>query len=157
MFQQIQSARHASRILDLADVSQHDWHPGQILIRTEPSTQIDHAVLIDFASTSQTVASDDRILLQNYVGMFSVLRGRAGPVSLDEQLVWKYFGEQDNWDGMITFLSPDSPDKPSILEAKSLFPFIEVRYEHEERKETAATGAQSPEDIEIRLGPHYHA
>ncbi|KIJ23930.1 hypothetical protein M422DRAFT_39364, partial [Sphaerobolus stellatus SS14] len=38
----IQSCRHAARILDVGDVSQRDWHNGQILLYTNPTTKVDH-------------------------------------------------------------------------------------------------------------------
>jgi hypothetical protein len=47
---QIQSCRRAARVLDVADVSQRDWHNDQVILYTNHTTKLDHAVVIDFAS-----------------------------------------------------------------------------------------------------------
>ena len=51
---QMTSIRHGLRVMQCADISQHDWHGGQILCNFPPSSQA-HAVLIDFSATTQTV------------------------------------------------------------------------------------------------------
>jgi len=65
---QIKSFRHGIRVLDLADVTQLDWHRGQILLHTDPTTKIDHAVLIDFADTFQTTEIEIMNRASNYSG-----------------------------------------------------------------------------------------
>jgi len=122
---QIQSCRHAARVLDVADVSQRDWHHGQILLHTNPVTKVDHAVLIDFASTTQTWEADDRNLLNSYFSVLHVLLGRRGDVGLDSQLVWKYFGDPDDWDPAVAWI-PLIPggNEYKTIEARDMFPYI---------------------------------
>lgn len=52
---QIQSMRHGVRILQYVDISQHDWHGGQILIRRSTMVPAVHRYTV-FLSTSQLVA-----------------------------------------------------------------------------------------------------
>lgn len=123
---QIQSCRHAARVLDVADVSQRDWHNGQILLYTNPTTKLDHAVLIDFASTTQTYESHQLNYLSNYIDTLYVLLGRQGDVGLDPELVWQYFGEPDEWDPVCahipTVLGGD--ETRTVKVHKDMFPYI---------------------------------
>ena len=48
------SIRHSLRVIQCSDISQHDWHGGQILCNFPPSSQA-HAVLIDFSAMTQTL------------------------------------------------------------------------------------------------------
>lgn len=79
----------------MADVSQRDWHSGQIIMYTNPVTKVDHAVLIDFASTTQTWHREAPHLLMNYLEVFIVL---CNCDAFDTELVWKHFGDPDDWD-----------------------------------------------------------
>ena len=55
---QMTSIRHGLRVIQCADISQHDWHGGQILCNFPPSSSQAHAVFIDFSATMQTVDLD---------------------------------------------------------------------------------------------------
>ncbi|KAJ8508887.1 hypothetical protein ONZ45_g8894 [Pleurotus djamor] len=121
----IESARHAARVLDIADVSQRDWHHGQIIISKHPQTKEDHAVFLDFASTTQTWVSDERNYLSNYSGTLRVLLGRLGNVSLDGTLVWKHFGDPDDWDPVMAIIPVVPRGKEArVIQAKNKFSYI---------------------------------
>ena len=66
---QIQSCLHAARVQDVADVSQTDWHSGQVILYTNPNTKLDHAILIDFASTTQTWELHEPNHIESYFGL----------------------------------------------------------------------------------------
>ncbi|CAL1712994.1 unnamed protein product [Somion occarium] len=121
----IESCRHAARVLDLADVSQRDWHDGQIILYTNPTTELDHAVLIDFASTTQTWLPDEVNYIANYFGVLHVLLGGQGDIGLDTELVWKHFGEPDDWDPLEVWI-PTGPTRKimRVVKAKEMFPYI---------------------------------
>jgi len=91
----IQSCRHAARVLDVADVAQRDWYSDQVILYTNPTTKLD---LIDFASTTQTWEPHELNYIENYFGLLHVLLGRRGNVGLNAELVWKHYGEPDDWD-----------------------------------------------------------
>jgi hypothetical protein len=55
---QMTSIRHGVRVLQHADITQHDWHAGQILCHLPPSGSQAHTVFIDFAATTQTLDLD---------------------------------------------------------------------------------------------------
>ncbi|KAJ3541368.1 hypothetical protein NM688_g6094 [Phlebia brevispora] len=121
--QLIQSCRHAARILDLGDVSQKDWHAGQIMVFTNPLTNLDQAVLVDFASTTQTYSPDQMNFLQNYFHVLHILLGRRGDVGLQENLVWKHFGEPDDWDPVAaSFPLVPWGDEYREVQARDMFP-----------------------------------
>ncbi|KIK59494.1 hypothetical protein GYMLUDRAFT_60064 [Collybiopsis luxurians FD-317 M1] len=122
----IQSCRHAARVLDVADISQRDWHSDQVILYTNPTTKVDHAVLIDFASTTQTWEPHERNYIANYFGLLYVLLGRQGDVELDPELVWKHYGEPDDWDPVQAYISTDSAEgkRMRLVEAKDMFPYI---------------------------------
>lgn len=132
VLEQIKSARHGSRILDLSDVAQYDWHEGQMLLVKQPGTRLRYVVLIDFASTLQTIDPDDRIMLENYSGMLSVLRDVKRGVHLDEQLVWEHFGGPDRWDGICDPRPATAPGDSDWITAKGLFAFTvsPTRFNH---------------------------
>ncbi|KAG6901011.1 hypothetical protein C0995_002530 [Termitomyces sp. Mi166 len=81
----IQSSRHAARVLDVSDIGQHDWHEGQVLFYTNPTTGIDHAILVDFGLTSQTYEEEMPNLIDNYSGMRYTLNK-----AFDQELVLKH-------------------------------------------------------------------
>ena len=119
---QIESFRHGIRVLDLADVTQLDWHRGQILLHTDAITKIDHAVLIDFADTFQTTEIEIINNASNYFQALRILKTRANEFGLDPQSVLDYFGKPDYWDTIcgITHIHGES----IVLEAPPLFPYI---------------------------------
>ena len=81
-----------NRVLDLADVTQHDWRRGQILLRASPITHTDHVVLIDIGSATQTWEIEIINNASNFFGFF----GDAKKFGLDEQLILDCFGEPDD-------------------------------------------------------------
>jgi len=90
-------------------------------------TQLDHAVLIDFASTTQTWSPDELNHIQNYFGMLHVLLGGKGDVCFDPQLVWKYYGEPDDWDPINAFFPTGSENKVMRqVKARDMFPYISL-------------------------------
>ena len=121
---QIQSCRHAARVLDVADVAQRDWHSEQVILYTNPTTKLDHAVLIDFASTTQTWEPHELNFIQNYFGLLRVLLGGEGDVGLDPQLVWKHYGEPDDWDPVYAWIPTDGGKGMRSVKSRNMFPFI---------------------------------
>ena len=121
---QIQSFRQGIRVLDLADVTQLDWHRGQILVHTDPSTNIDHAVLIDFAYTFQTTDIEVINRASNYLQALFIFFHDTTEFGLDRQWVLDHFGEPDYWDSTCCFTEIDGESK--VLEALPLFPYISV-------------------------------
>ena len=106
-------------------MSQRDWHAGQILLYTNPTTKLDHAVLIDFASTTQTWKPDEPNFINNYFGVLRVLLGNEGDVGFDVEVVWKHFGEPDDWDDVVASICTHQWNKqPRLLRARDLFPYI---------------------------------
>ncbi|KAG6884143.1 hypothetical protein C0993_000954 [Termitomyces sp. T159_Od127] len=114
----IESCRHAARILDVGDIGQQDWHDGQILLYTNPMTQVDHVVLVDFGLTTQTYEEENLNYIENYCGILRVLLHQNS--TLDKGLVWKHFGEPDDWDP-VCYLVGDR-----IIKAQDMFPFISI-------------------------------
>ena len=125
IFLQIRSCRHAVRVLDVADVSQRDWHSDQLILYTNPTTKLDHVVLIDFASTTQTWEPHELNFIGNYFDLLDVLLDST--VALDAERVWKYYGEPDDWDPVMGFIHVN-PDRnlTTVVKAKDMFPFIRV-------------------------------
>ncbi|KAI0783445.1 hypothetical protein C8Q75DRAFT_783049 [Abortiporus biennis] len=119
----IESCRHATRVLDMADITQFDWHPGQILIHTNPSTKVDHCVLIDFAITNQTWSSIVPNWTINYMEMIRVVFDKKAGLKPD--LIWKHFAEPDEWDP-IRLSVPIFPGSKETreLKARNMFPYI---------------------------------
>ncbi|KAJ3756494.1 hypothetical protein EV360DRAFT_84909 [Lentinula raphanica] len=117
----IQSCRHAVRVLDIADVSQFDWHTEQFLLCTNPVTKVDHVVLLDFASTMQTWDPDDPIHLLNYFSMFRVLarpKSDQRPVGFCRELVLDHYGEPDDWNPLLAWLDDRK------VQARNMFDYI---------------------------------
>ncbi|KAF5344205.1 hypothetical protein D9756_011326 [Leucocoprinus leucothites] len=119
----IRSARQASRVLDVADITQHDWHSGQILLYTNPSTKLDHVVLIDFNFTSQTWDLDELNSYDNYFGVLRVLLGHEGNVAIKPEFVWDNFGDPDDWDPVQAWLTGTGGEKREVA-AQDMFPYI---------------------------------
>jgi len=116
---QIQSFRQGIRVLDLADITQRDWHRGQVLLHTD-ITDIDHVVLIDFADTFQTSEIEIINRASNYFGALYIFLVDRSKFGLDRQRVLDYFGQPDHWDSISSISMHDG----SELEAPPLFPYI---------------------------------
>jgi len=115
----MESFRHGIQVLNLADVTQLDWHCGQILLHTDVITKIDHAVLIDFADTFQTIEIEIINHALNYSRALYVFETE---FDLDQQWVLDHFGKPDYWDSTHSIIQIDG--KFIVLEAPLLFPYI---------------------------------
>ena len=94
-----------------------------MLLCTNPTTDLDHAVLIDFASTTQTWEAHELNFINNYFGMLHVLLGR--DIGLDAELVWRHFGEPDEWDPVVAWITtPGREGSRTVTNRKSMFPYI---------------------------------
>ncbi|CAA7265590.1 unnamed protein product [Cyclocybe aegerita] len=125
---QVQSCRHAARVLDLADIAQHDWHSSQVLVHTKGD--LTHGVLIDLASTTQTVDLQFPNWCQNFNGMLRALLYGIGKEGEDRRLVENY-GPPDPWVDSPTII-PMPPGESEMLQAPDPFPFIDPDPEEEE-------------------------
>ncbi|KAH9478628.1 hypothetical protein JR316_0009085 [Psilocybe cubensis] len=125
--QVIQSCRHAVRILDIGDISQTDWHAGQLLLYSHPTAQVECAVLIDFAMTIQTMHPDYVNLFQNCSRMMDVLL-LAGPRDggLDPDLIFEHYDDPDKWDPTTASVSDKKGRRKWIEYRGTLFPFINL-------------------------------
>jgi hypothetical protein len=111
------------RVLDIADVAQRDWHGGQILLCSSPATKVDHIVLIDFASTTQTWELHEANYIENYYGLLGTLLGRKA--AFGSQLVWEHFGKPDDWDPIQAFVATcPKGEAYRAVAADNMFPFI---------------------------------
>ncbi|KAL4249363.1 hypothetical protein ABKN59_006895 [Abortiporus biennis] len=119
----IKSCRHAARALDVADINQLDWHNGQVLLYTNPETKIDQCILIDFAYTEQTWSPLILNWVKNYFGMLRALRDVK--TGLDTDLIWKYYGDPDDWDPLMALI-PASRGSQEMkkVQAQDLFTYI---------------------------------
>ncbi|KAF5387218.1 hypothetical protein D9757_006839 [Collybiopsis confluens] len=88
----------------VADVFQRDEHDEQMILFTNPVSKLDHVVLIDDASTTQTWEPTDPNFIDNYFGLLYTLLGGRGDIGFDYELVWKHFGEPDDWDSVMAFI-----------------------------------------------------
>ena len=111
------------RVLDVADVSQRDWHSDQLILYTNPTTKLNHVVLIDFASTTQTWEPHELNYIGNYFELLVILLD--SDIALDAERVWKCYGEPDDWDPVLAFICV-SPDRnlTTVVKARDMFPFI---------------------------------
>jgi hypothetical protein len=107
-------------VLDTADIAQCDWHRGQILFYTNPETQLDHIVFIDFALAVQTWELENMYIIQNYDDLFYILKARGG---IDGKLVDEHFGAPDDWDVSEVRTSDDKE-----IKARDMFPYISLCY-----------------------------
>ena len=121
---QIQSCRHAQHVLDAGDVTQRDWHRGQILIHMNAVTGLPYAVLLDFANTTQTWDVEAPNYMGNYYDMFEILLGCRAPVGLDADLVLDHFGDPDDWDDCPRSGIATRAGRKKQLRQRSIFPFI---------------------------------
>lgn len=96
---QIRSARDGIRVFQYADISQHDWHRGQILMyRTtngdnKPSV---YCVFIDFASCTQSTASCEQHTRDDLIRNAYTLIGPDH--ALSPELVAQIYGHRELWD-----------------------------------------------------------
>ena len=121
---QIQSCRHAQRVLNAGDVTQRDWHRGQILIHTNAATGLPYAVLLDFANTTQTWDVEAPNYMGNYFDMFKVLLSHWRRVALDADLVLDQFGDPDDWDDFPGSDIATPAGRKKQLRQRSIFPLI---------------------------------
>ncbi|KAL4249360.1 hypothetical protein ABKN59_006897 [Abortiporus biennis] len=119
----VKSCRHAARVLDIADINQLDWHNGQVLLYTNPETNIDQYILIDFAFTEQTWSPLILNWVDNYFGMLGALQDVK--TGLDLKLIWRHYGDPDEWDPLIALIpvSRDSEEMKKV-QAQDLFTYI---------------------------------
>ena len=103
---QMSSLRHALRVMQCSDVSQHDWHGGQILCNLRPSLPssspaLAHAVLIDFSATLQTLDLDVNLAKDDYGRCVSAIT-HENTTGLDSKWVTEYWDrdemKRENWD-----------------------------------------------------------
>jgi hypothetical protein len=81
-------------------------------------------VLIDFASTTQTYSLDKLNYIANYCGILQILLDGEGN-GFNPELVWKHFGEPDDWDSLWFFTSGCPWDKEDrVVTARDMFPYI---------------------------------
>ncbi|KAJ3571362.1 hypothetical protein NP233_g3805 [Leucocoprinus birnbaumii] len=120
----VKSCHHAARVLDLADINQRDWHAGQILLYTNPTTNVTHAVLIDFAATTQSWKIGDLNFTGNYSEVLRALLRRCAESGGNRRTVWEHFGEPDDWDAVQTGFRDDTGAGSWDVHAPDLFPYI---------------------------------
>ena len=84
--------------LQRADLSQHDWHDGQILCNINTSSRDPHVhcVLIDFASVTTGLKEQDAHRGDDFSDALQVLVRPS--VGIDPDLVWDNFGKREPWD-----------------------------------------------------------
>ncbi|KZT28358.1 hypothetical protein NEOLEDRAFT_1129754 [Neolentinus lepideus HHB14362 ss-1] len=90
----VQSVGIAVRALEHADISQHDWHKGQILVNRHRSCV--HCVLIDFACASTSLHHADFHRDDDFGFAFDTLS--LPETGIDRELIWNHLGERQCWD-----------------------------------------------------------
>jgi hypothetical protein len=90
---QMTSIRHGLRVIQCADISQHDWHGGQILCNLPPSSQA-HAVLIDFSATMQTIDINVNVSKDDYGKCVSAIT-RLKNTGMDMKWVCEYWDRDE--------------------------------------------------------------
>ena len=93
---QMTSIWHALRIIQCFDISQHDWHAGQILCNRPHSSSPPqaHAVLIDFSSTTQTLDLDIDLSKDDYGQCISAITHK-DITGLDAKWVCEYWDREE--------------------------------------------------------------
>ena len=94
---QMSSLRHALRVMQCSDVSQHDWHAGQILCNICPSLSSSspaHAVLIDLSATLQTLDLDVNLAKDDYGRCVSAITHES-ITGLDPKWVCEYWDRDE--------------------------------------------------------------
>lgn len=101
--------------MQYADVSQHDWHLGQILCNTVPSSQDEtrvHCVLIDFSQASIGIDKHEFHRIDDFG---QCLRTLCNPRSgFRASLVWDNFGLRETWDQIGASVNVDGESKWTI-------------------------------------------
>jgi hypothetical protein len=89
---QMSSIRHALRVIQCSDISQHDWHANQILCNISHSSSPSqaHAVLIDFAATTQATDIDIDHSKDDYGRCIGAIM-HEGIIGVDLQWACKYW------------------------------------------------------------------
>ncbi|KAG8824243.1 hypothetical protein FRC18_010561 [Serendipita sp. 400] len=100
----IQSCRHGARIMDMADINQHDWHSDQVLVHKSPN-DLTHAIFLDLGSTSQTINPAKLHDCNNFSGCLMALSGSLGPVGIKTDLLLEHYGTPDPWDSVISIVN----------------------------------------------------
>ena len=93
---QMTSIRHALRVIQCSDISQHDWHAGQILCNLSRSSSPPqaHAILIDFSSTTQTLDLDIDLSKDDYGQCISAIT-HEDTTGLDAKWVCEYWDREE--------------------------------------------------------------
>ena len=78
--------------------------------------------MIDFVSSTQTWEPHELNYIANYFGLLHVLLGIQGDIALDPALVWKHYGEPDDWYPIKAWITTDSGLRN--VKAKNMFPYI---------------------------------
>jgi hypothetical protein len=112
-------------MLDLADISQNDWHAGQIMLHTNSETQVTHCVFIDFALTRMTWSINEPVMLSNYSDCLRVLLNKRRGILFDRALIHDHFGGPDEWDPVIFLTAVNGEDV--TLKAKDPFTYISFK------------------------------
>lgn len=101
------------RALQQADVSQHDWHPGQILASRHENEGL-HCVLVDFARATFTIEPGVRHAADDVNNCLYVLCDEEDGLGLPGSLVYEHFRWREPWDTRwsydpddVRFESPD--------------------------------------------------
>ncbi|KAG8816718.1 hypothetical protein FRC18_000857 [Serendipita sp. 400] len=111
----VQSCRHGARVLDVADIAQHDWHADQIMVHTSPK-DLTHAVFLDLGSTSQTINPTKLHACYNFSGCLMSLTGSLGPVGIKTDLLLEHYGTPDPWHTVISIIDGKVFAAPNPLE-----------------------------------------
>ena len=109
---QMTSIRHGLRVIQCADISQHDWHGGQILCNLLPSPPA-HAVLIDFSATMQTIAIDENVSKDDYGRCVSAITDSKN-TGMDMKWVCEYWDrdemKRECWDAYAMSIRTFDPE-----------------------------------------------
>jgi hypothetical protein len=83
-------------VLQHGDVSQHDWHPGQVLCTVNPQTQHASAILIDFALSSTTTDAAVKHWVDDLARCLAVLADTRTGIQLE--IITEIFNRREPWD-----------------------------------------------------------
>ncbi|KAJ3558842.1 hypothetical protein NM688_g693 [Phlebia brevispora] len=109
----IQSARHAVRVLQYADITQYDWsgNMAQMVVTPSPGTLDDgeqalSCTLVDFALAKQSDVFFDVEKEDDYAHMASaiIINVDGNEDGVEAQLMREYYGPREEWDFLRTDL-----------------------------------------------------
>lgn len=121
---QVQAARHSLRVLQYADVSQHDWHDGQVLALSSPTP---HTVLLDFARASVSTEPENHES-NDYNGLLTVLKKPLRSAGMTAASILEHYGEPEVWDrAACTWRDDDG--KSQLLQSEDPYDWIYRRIE----------------------------